>query len=106
MRTRQSWDAPQFVEHHGVMVEGNRIVAYDTRHPAPTQWTAVGIVSKAQTAGTDRGSPRLVVGTGPTELAARDDLRRRVIGTVSRGEEDEFVVDWAPMDVDTPESPW
>jgi hypothetical protein len=48
--------------------------SYYTNQPAPGQWVAIGISPPSETAD---AAPRLLVGTGRTELAAIRALHRR-----------------------------
>jgi hypothetical protein len=51
----------------GTFISGALTVPYFTSNPAPTQWVAVGVVSRV----------RMLVGTGPSEDIAITDLATR-----------------------------
>ena len=90
------------VEHRGVLVEGLHVIKYETSHPAPRQWIALGLVSEPTGVGASL-VPRLMVGNGATELAALRNLQQRVAGPVFAREEAESIRDWVHSEIDEPD---
>jgi hypothetical protein len=74
----------EIIVNRGVCNADPLTVNYTTRQPAPTQWIAVGVVSRADGVGTHAHVPGMLVRAGGAEDGAVRNLSERLAAIASR----------------------